>query len=78
MFVHLITKKFEGGFTQDAFLAVNDHAVVIENLEDSFKVFEMLFGIFGGDQDIVDIHECVRNVAEDFVHKTLKVLPGIF
>ena len=38
----------------------------------------MVFGVFGGDQDVVNTVECVRDVAEYFVHKALKVLPSIF
>ena len=38
----------------------------------------MLFGVFGGDQDVVDIVEYVRYIAEYFVQKALKVLPRFF
>ena len=77
MFVYLVTEKFKRGFAQDVFLAINNHDIVVEDLKDSFKVFEMLFGVFKGNQDVVDLDECVRDVAEYFVHKALKVLPGI-
>ena len=48
MFVYLVTEKFKRGFAQDVFLAINIHDIVVEDLKDSFKVFEMLFGVFKG------------------------------
>ena len=76
--VDLEAKEFKGRLPEYAFAAVNDEAVFVEDVEDSFEVFEMLLRCFGSDQDVVDIHEGMRDVAENFVHEPLKVLARIF
>ena len=48
MFVYLVTEKFKRGFAQDVFLQL---------------VFKMMFGVSRGNQDVVDIDKCVRDVA---------------
>ena len=50
-------------FCPGRFLAINDHDIVVEDLKDSFEVFKMMFGVSRGNQDVVDIDECVRDVA---------------
>ena len=74
MLVDPVTEEVEGGLAQDAFAAINDHAVVVQNFENAFEVFQVLFRRFGCHQDIVYVHKRVRYVAQDFVHKTLEIL----
>ena len=45
------------------FLAINNHDIVVEDLKDSFEVFKIMFGVSRGNQDLVDIDECLRDVA---------------
>ena len=78
VFVDFEAEEFERRFPEYAFAAVYDEAVFVEYVEDSFKIFEMLLRRFGCDQDVVNIHKGMRDVAENFIHEPLKVLARIF
>ena len=63
-----MAQKLDGAFTQDALLPVDDEAILFENLEDCFQVFEVFLHGRRRDENVVEINEDVWNLAEYLVH----------
>ena len=63
-----MAQELDGAFTQDALLPVDDEAILFENLEDCFQVFEVFLHGRRRDENVVEINEDVWNLAEYLVH----------
>lgn len=73
----MVTKKLRLRNAKLAFGLIDDEPVLCQALEQDLQIFEMLFGVSDGHQDVVDEGEAKRQHTGDAVDEPLKCLGSV-
>ncbi len=73
-----MSEEGEGRYAEGTLCRVNLKTCALQDFENQAEVPHVLGKILAGDQNVVEVHEHEREMAEEFVHQTLKCLRSIF
>ena len=74
MLVDVVSEKIQFCDTKEAFVGVDDDAMLVEAVENRSQVFEVLFGGVASDEDVVDVYVGEGDTSENLVHESLECL----